>query len=79
MDLEPLVHRAQAGDVKAFVDLTRGYQHLAFGPRRPPTGSQSHFPPTEKEKLLVSQSRSSRSSGISSLLALRHDHAMAER
>jgi RNA polymerase sigma-70 factor (ECF subfamily) len=31
MDLEPLVHRAQAGDVKAFVELTRGYQHLAFG------------------------------------------------
>jgi hypothetical protein len=31
MDLEPLVHRAQARDVKAFVELTRGYQHLAFG------------------------------------------------
>jgi RNA polymerase sigma-70 factor (ECF subfamily) len=31
MDLEPLLHRAQAGDVKAFVELTRGYQHLAFG------------------------------------------------
>jgi RNA polymerase sigma factor (sigma-70 family) len=31
MDLEPVVHRAQAGDVKAFVQLTRSYQHLAFG------------------------------------------------
>jgi hypothetical protein len=31
MDLETLVHRAQAGDVQAFVELTRGYQHLAFG------------------------------------------------
>jgi RNA polymerase sigma factor (sigma-70 family) len=31
MDLEPLVHRAQAGDIKAFVELIRGYQHLAFG------------------------------------------------
>ena len=30
MDLEPLVRRAQAGDVNAFVELTRGYQHLAF-------------------------------------------------
>ncbi|MGH8260048.1 MAG: sigma-70 family RNA polymerase sigma factor, partial [Steroidobacteraceae bacterium] len=31
MDLEPLVHRARQGDVKAFVELARGYQHLAFG------------------------------------------------
>ena len=31
MDLEPLVRRAQEGDVKAFVELTRRYQHLAFG------------------------------------------------
>jgi DNA-directed RNA polymerase specialized sigma24 family protein len=31
MHLEPLVRRAQEGDVKAFVELTRGYQHLAFG------------------------------------------------
>jgi RNA polymerase sigma factor (sigma-70 family) len=31
MNLEPLVRRAQQGDVKAFVELTRGYQHLAFG------------------------------------------------
>lgn len=31
MDLEPLVNRARRGDVKAFVELTRGYQHLAFG------------------------------------------------
>ncbi|MGH8218449.1 MAG: RNA polymerase sigma factor [Steroidobacteraceae bacterium] len=31
MDLEPLVRRARQGDVKAFVELTRGYQHLAFG------------------------------------------------
>jgi hypothetical protein len=26
-----LVRRAQGGDVKAFVELTRRYQHLAFG------------------------------------------------
>ena len=31
MDLEPLVQRARQGDVKAFVELTRSYQHLAFG------------------------------------------------
>jgi RNA polymerase sigma-70 factor, ECF subfamily len=31
MDLEPLVRRAQEGYVKAFVELTRRYQHLAFG------------------------------------------------
>jgi hypothetical protein len=31
MDLEPFVRRAQEGDVKAYVELTRGYKHLAFG------------------------------------------------
>jgi RNA polymerase sigma-70 factor, ECF subfamily len=31
MDLEPLVDSARQGDVKAFVELTRRYQHLAFG------------------------------------------------
>ena len=31
MDLEPLVRRAREGDVKAFVELARRYQHLAFG------------------------------------------------
>jgi hypothetical protein len=36
MDLEPLVRRAQEGDVKAFVELTRRYQHR--------TGSALHRP-----------------------------------
>jgi hypothetical protein len=31
MDHEILVHRAAAGDVRAFVELTRRFQHLAFG------------------------------------------------
>ncbi len=30
-DLELLVRRARQGDVQAFVELTRAYQHLAFG------------------------------------------------
>lgn len=53
MDLKPLVHRAQAGDVKAFVELTRFYQHLAFGSAlpwsticsRPRTSSRRRFLP----------------------------------
>src|SRR5271166_1043275 len=31
MNVEPLVRRARQGDVKAFVELTRSFQHLAFG------------------------------------------------
>jgi len=31
MDLEPLVRAAQGGNVKAFVELTRRFQHFAFG------------------------------------------------
>src|SRR3979490_1006854 len=31
MDHEQLVRRASAGDVSAFVDLTRRFQHFAFG------------------------------------------------
>src|SRR5215831_8545281 len=31
MNLEQLVHRACEGDVSAFVELTRRFQHLAFG------------------------------------------------
>jgi RNA polymerase sigma-70 factor (ECF subfamily) len=31
MDHEDLVHRAAAGDVRAFVELTRRFQHIAFG------------------------------------------------
>jgi DNA-directed RNA polymerase specialized sigma24 family protein len=31
MDLEPLVRQASEGDVKAFVELTRRFQHFAFG------------------------------------------------
>jgi len=31
MDHEDLVHRAVAGDVRAFVELTRRFQHFAFG------------------------------------------------
>ncbi|HJQ56383.1 MAG TPA: sigma-70 family RNA polymerase sigma factor [Vineibacter sp.] len=31
MNLEPLVKAAQGGDVKAFVELTRRFQHFAFG------------------------------------------------
>ena len=31
MDHEQLVRRASEGDVKAFVDLTRRFQHFAFG------------------------------------------------
>jgi RNA polymerase sigma-70 factor, ECF subfamily len=31
MDLEQLVQRARQGDVPAFVELTRRFQHLAFG------------------------------------------------
>jgi RNA polymerase sigma factor (sigma-70 family) len=31
MDLEPLVKAAQDGDVKAFVAITRRFQHFAFG------------------------------------------------
>lgn len=31
MDLEPLVRRAAQGDVKAFVELTKRFQHFAFG------------------------------------------------
>jgi len=31
MDMEQLVGRARHGDVKAFVELTRRFQHLAFG------------------------------------------------
>jgi RNA polymerase sigma factor (sigma-70 family) len=31
MDLEPLVRQASTGDVKAFVELTRRFQHFAFG------------------------------------------------
>jgi len=31
MDLERLVHRACQGDVNAFVELTRRFQHFAFG------------------------------------------------
>ena len=30
-ELELLVRRASRGDVKAFVELTRRYQHLVFG------------------------------------------------
>jgi DNA-directed RNA polymerase specialized sigma24 family protein len=31
MDYEQEVRRASGGDVKAFVDLTRQFQHMAFG------------------------------------------------
>jgi hypothetical protein len=31
MDCEQQVRRAGAGDVKVFVDLTRQFQHMAFG------------------------------------------------
>ena len=31
MDHEQLVRRASEGDVRAFVDLTRRFQHFAFG------------------------------------------------
>src|SRR5262249_62396281 len=31
MDHEQLVRRASGGDVEAFVDLTRRFQHFAFG------------------------------------------------
>jgi RNA polymerase sigma-70 factor (ECF subfamily) len=31
MDLETLVNRARGGDVKAFVELTRRFQHAAYG------------------------------------------------
>jgi RNA polymerase sigma factor (sigma-70 family) len=31
MELEPLVNRARGGDVKAFVELTRRFQHAAYG------------------------------------------------
>ena len=31
MDYEQLIRRASGGDVKAFVDLTRQFQHMAFG------------------------------------------------
>jgi RNA polymerase sigma factor (sigma-70 family) len=31
MDYEQQVHRASGGDVKAFMDLTRQFQHMAFG------------------------------------------------
>src|SRR5581483_12149593 len=31
MNLEPLVCRARQGDLKAFVELAQGFQHLAFG------------------------------------------------
>src|SRR5258707_1325951 len=31
MDYEQQVRRASGGDVKAFVDLTRQFQHFAFG------------------------------------------------
>jgi RNA polymerase sigma factor (sigma-70 family) len=31
MELEPLVRAAQGGDVKAFVEITRRFQHFAFG------------------------------------------------
>ncbi len=31
MDLEPLVKAAQGGDVKAFVEIARRFQHFAFG------------------------------------------------
>src|ERR1043166_3961796 len=31
MDHEQLVRRASEGDVEAFVDLTRRFQHFAFG------------------------------------------------
>src|SRR5215469_122011 len=31
MDLESLVRRAAQGDVKAFVELTKRFQHFAFG------------------------------------------------
>jgi hypothetical protein len=31
MDYEQRVRRASGGDVKAFVDLTRQFQHMAFG------------------------------------------------
>src|SRR5262252_580991 len=31
MDYEQQVRRASGGDVKAFVDLTRQFQHMAFG------------------------------------------------
>src|SRR5258707_12773570 len=31
MDHERLVRRAAGGDVRAFVDLTRRFQHFAFG------------------------------------------------
>src|SRR5215467_3090899 len=31
MDLEALVNRARGGDVKAFVELTRRFQHAAYG------------------------------------------------
>jgi RNA polymerase sigma factor (sigma-70 family) len=31
MDYEQHVHRASGGDVRAFVDLTRQFQHMAFG------------------------------------------------
>jgi RNA polymerase sigma factor (sigma-70 family) len=31
MNLEPLVCGARQGDVKAFVELAHGFQHLAFG------------------------------------------------
>jgi hypothetical protein len=31
MDYEQRVRHASGGDVKAFVDLTRQFQHMAFG------------------------------------------------
>jgi len=31
MELEALVNQARGGDVKAFVELTRRFQHAAYG------------------------------------------------
>jgi hypothetical protein len=66
MDYEQQVHRASGGDVKAFVDLTRQFQHMAFGTALALVNDfhQAEDMSGERSSLVPSRGRRRRSEGM---------------
>src|SRR5215472_4905530 len=56
MNLEQLVHRACEGDVNAFVELTRQFQHFAFGSALALLGDFQHAEDAVQEAFLAAWS-----------------------
>lgn len=56
MDIEPLVRRAAAGELAAFVELTRRFQHFAFGSALALVGDFHHAEDVAQEALVAAWS-----------------------